>query len=122
MECEVFVCERCGEVCSFEERNIIGGIGGREWCDRCLDEHAFLCQSCMLIFSKDETTPSEVNGQDFCDDCYEDLKLNMLSNDIAGAGPEDLVEEPRTQRADQDALDTSVPDLLLRLRVWMTTD
>ncbi len=81
---ERFVCEGCSAnytICdnckSYYCTNDMTSISnGEEWCESCLEESAFRCESCHELFDNDELNILE--GECCCEDCYDKSAVNCI--------------------------------------------
>ncbi len=63
------ICERCGREV-YTDYAVRTDAGKEWWCDECVEDNAFRCGICGLLYSK-ESDHFTVDGADVCGDCFE---------------------------------------------------
>ena len=68
----LFECPRCGEMHVVANAQHVNTSSGTEqWCEDCVERHAFFCEHCEEYYSDDDFEEYRVDGEHWCEDCTE---------------------------------------------------
>lgn len=81
-------CDSCGHSGFHEDE--MHSINGESICDCCRDEYYTMCENCDDTIYNDDCHYLEETGCYYCEDCYEEIRLDFLEEDEE---PEDDDEE-----------------------------
>lgn len=76
---DVFYCDCCDEYYSTHAYEEMEGPDGYAYCPDCFEEHCVVCAKCGEVIDKDDAI--EYEGEYYCEDCAEEVKVTDDDDD-----------------------------------------